>query len=334
MSSYVAVNPVGNPSSRFDEAWKEILDAYFQEFMEFFYPQLAENIDWSKGYEWMDKELQALTTDGLIGRRYVDKLVKIHSKTGQAGFVLLHTEVQGAKEEDFPERLYTYHYRLRDRYQLPILTLAILADEGKNWRPCQYQDKVWGETIVTFNFFVNKLLDYEGKEEELLKSKNPFGIVVAAQLMALRTQPNPQTRYDQKLYITRCLYKKGWGRDAILNLYYFIDAAMRLPEDLELQYNESIQALEEEKNVRYITSAERIGIEKGEQIGIEKGREEANKEARENLLKLLRATLKTQFSDVCPNSYASKIEAATMNELIAWQMDIALGQRPCGLLED
>jgi hypothetical protein len=48
---------------------------------------------------------------------------------------------------------------------------------------------------------------------------------------------------------------------------------MRLPEDLERQYNASIQALEEEKNVRYITSAERIGIEKGIEQEKEEGRE-------------------------------------------------------------
>jgi hypothetical protein len=93
------MNPIiGNPASNFDEAWKEVLDAYFQEFMEFFYPDLAQFIDWTKGYEFMDKELQALTTDGLIGKKYVDKLVKIYSHTGQAGMVLLHTEIQGVRK--------------------------------------------------------------------------------------------------------------------------------------------------------------------------------------------------------------------------------------------
>ncbi len=201
----------------------------------------------------------------------------------------------------------------------------VLADTNKNWHPSCYKSVVWGKAIVTFNFFMNKLLDYQEEEAALLESKNPFGIVVATQLNALRTQPDPQKRCSRKVYLTRCLYEKGWSRDQVLKLYYFIDATMRLPEDLELQYNASIQALEEEKNVRYITSAERIGIAKG----IEQGKEEG----RDSLLKLLRVALEKQFSDVSPDSYASKIEAATINELNAWLMDIVLGQRPCGLFD-
>jgi hypothetical protein len=96
---------------------------------------------------------------------------------------------------------------LQDRYQLPILTLAILSDSNKNWRPSCYKSVVWDKTIVTFNFFMNKLLDYQEEEAELLNSKNPFGVVVATQLTALWTQPDPEKRYSRKVYLTRCLYE-------------------------------------------------------------------------------------------------------------------------------
>lgn len=29
-----------------DSAWKDILDAYFKEFMDFFYPTIAQKVDW------------------------------------------------------------------------------------------------------------------------------------------------------------------------------------------------------------------------------------------------------------------------------------------------
>ncbi|RDH39805.1 MAG: hypothetical protein CFE62_007115, partial [Candidatus Aquirickettsiella gammari] len=57
-----------------DSAWKDILDAYFKEFMEFFYPDIAKKIDWLADYETLDKELQAITTEAIIGKRFVDKL--------------------------------------------------------------------------------------------------------------------------------------------------------------------------------------------------------------------------------------------------------------------
>ena len=53
------------PATEMDSAWKEILDAYFQEFMTFFYPTLADAIDWSTPYDVMDKELQAITKDAM-----------------------------------------------------------------------------------------------------------------------------------------------------------------------------------------------------------------------------------------------------------------------------
>ena len=35
----------------YDSPWKEILEAFFEEFMVFFFPMAHSEIDWSKGYE-------------------------------------------------------------------------------------------------------------------------------------------------------------------------------------------------------------------------------------------------------------------------------------------
>lgn len=48
----------------------------------------------------------------------------------------------------------------------------------------------------------------------------------------------------------------------------FMDWVLTLPESLEIRYNEEIQQFEEEHGVTYITSFERIGIQKGMQQGI------------------------------------------------------------------
>jgi len=60
-----------------DFAWKEVLDVYFKEFMEFFYTDISNKIDWSVPYVVLDNELQSITTDAMIGKRFVDKLVKV-----------------------------------------------------------------------------------------------------------------------------------------------------------------------------------------------------------------------------------------------------------------
>ncbi|MCI5135371.1 MAG: hypothetical protein D3920_09935, partial [Candidatus Electrothrix sp. AW2] len=56
----------------FDSPWKEILECYFQEFITFFFPEIAEETDWERGYLFLDKEFQQVTRDAELGRRYAD----------------------------------------------------------------------------------------------------------------------------------------------------------------------------------------------------------------------------------------------------------------------
>jgi hypothetical protein len=46
------------PRQDYDSPWKETLEAYFQEFMFFFFPLIAADIDWQRGYEFLETELQ------------------------------------------------------------------------------------------------------------------------------------------------------------------------------------------------------------------------------------------------------------------------------------
>ena len=93
----------------------------------------AADIDWSRGYEFLDKELQKVARRAVVGRRHVDKLIKVWRRSGEETWVLIHTEVQGKREKDFARRLYTYHSRLTDRYSRPVATLVVLTDDHPDW---------------------------------------------------------------------------------------------------------------------------------------------------------------------------------------------------------
>jgi len=47
---------------------------YFKEFIDFFFREMAADLDWSRGYVFLDKELQQVAREAALGRRYVDKL--------------------------------------------------------------------------------------------------------------------------------------------------------------------------------------------------------------------------------------------------------------------
>jgi hypothetical protein len=41
----------------YDSPWKEALEVYFRAFLALFYPRIHADIDWSRGYLFLDKEL-------------------------------------------------------------------------------------------------------------------------------------------------------------------------------------------------------------------------------------------------------------------------------------
>ena len=100
--------------------------------------------------------------DADLGKRIVDKLVKVWSLSGDETWVLINLEIQSQEESNFSARMVTHYYRLRDAYNLLIVNLAILGDERSTWRPGAYQSSKWG-CRVEFEFPIVKLLDYQAR---------------------------------------------------------------------------------------------------------------------------------------------------------------------------
>jgi len=64
----------------YDSPWKDLLNDYFEDFMAFFFPKAHADIDWSRGYESLDKELSQIVRDAELGKRLADKVVKVWRK--------------------------------------------------------------------------------------------------------------------------------------------------------------------------------------------------------------------------------------------------------------
>jgi Domain of unknown function (DUF4351) len=246
----------------FDSPWKEGLEDYFPEFMAFFFPLIAAEIDWEREIKFLDTELQQVVRDADLGRRWADKLVQVWRKDGQETWVLCHIEVQSQKEDGFAERMLVYNYRLRDRYNLPIVSLAVLSDDNHQWRPRQYETELWG-CGLRFWFPVVKLLDYGNDWPVLEESDNPFSTIVMAHLKTQSTRKRLIERKDWKLRLTRRLYERGYARREILNLYRFIDWLMILPEDLADEVEAEITRYEQEGAMPYVTRIERQAEARG-----------------------------------------------------------------------
>ena len=218
--------------SDYDSPWKEALDQFFPAFLAFFFPEVHALVDWSQGYESLDKELQQVVREAEVGKRLADKLFKVWLKDGQEVWVLVHIEVQSQREEAFAERMYIYHYRLYDRYRRPVISLAVLGDEDAGWWPDRFGYSVGG-CEVGIRFPVVKLLDYGRDLAGLEANPNPFAAMVLAHLKTMETRRDAEARRLWKLRVIKGLYERGLDRQAITELLRLIDWMMDLPKDLE-----------------------------------------------------------------------------------------------------
>jgi hypothetical protein len=98
--------------------------------------------------------------DAELGKRFADTLVQVTLQDGQQRWIYIHIEIQGQRDSDFAHRMFTYNYRLFDRYATPIASLAVLADESEGWKPDRYGFEVLGCKRHSLEFPVVKLLDY------------------------------------------------------------------------------------------------------------------------------------------------------------------------------
>jgi hypothetical protein len=122
-----------------DSAWKEVLENLFEDFLLFFFPHIHQEIDFSKGYDFLDKELQQIIRDSKTGTRIVDNLVKVFLIDGSEKWLLIHIEIQGYEQEEFPERMYVYNYRIFDKFRKEVASLALLTDDNPKFRPTEYR---------------------------------------------------------------------------------------------------------------------------------------------------------------------------------------------------
>jgi len=299
------MNAQNNNIDDYDSPWKEGMELYFKELMEFFFPEIASEIAWTKGYEFLDKELQSVVRDAEIGRRHADKLVKVWSLEEKEFHVMIHIEIQSDKDKDFPRRMYIYNYRIFDKRYLPVTSLAILADENPLWNPEGFKTEQWG-CKIHFEFPTVKLIDYKDKIDDLLNGTNPFAIITAAHLKTKSTKNDPQARYSWKWTITTALYEKGFSAKDILSIYRLIDWLMMLPEDLTKKFTQNLINYEGEKKMPYVMSAERMGREEGRNEGMEKGMEKGMLfEAREMVIE----ALDIKFNKNVPADIQQKIQA-------------------------
>ncbi len=253
------------------------------------------------------------SSDSSDSRRHVDKLIRVCTLSGEYRWILLHIEVQGEPETEFTRRMFTYYYRLVERFDEPVVSMAILADTRKNFRPDHYRQELMGCSI-RFDFICVKLLDLQPQLDVMLASDNIFALLVAAQLIAKQVK-NPRQRTDAVLSFYRMARKKGYSRQHIFLMHDFIEWMIRIPKQELDYYNEHIDLIEQEdETMGYMAIYKRESFAKGIEQGIEQGIERGIDKGRATTLhKLLQ--LKFRGLDA---AVLARLDNASEAELELW----------------
>ena len=293
--------------SDFDNPWKDVLDHFFRQFLEFFFPEAHAAIDWGRRYESLDKELQQIVSDSELGLRLADKLFKVWLHDGQEAWILIHVEVQNQRDPAFAERMFIYNYRIYDRHRRPVISLAVMGDEEPTWRPDHFGYGRFGCTMG-IRFPIVKLLDYASQADRLETMPNPFATAVLAHLKTRETRADPAARRTWKLRLIKGLYDRGLDGQQVRLLFKFLDAMLDLPRELEKALSLDLAEFERERKMPYVSSIERIAREEGEIEG----------EAKAKVEILLRLVTK-RFNAAIPAELEACIRAtADLAKLDAW----------------
>ncbi len=298
-----------------DGAWKTILEELLSPALELCLPELWAKVDWSVPPVFLDKELPRLTGFEASDQRFVDKLVQLQLQDGQRCLVILHIEVQDRPQHGFSYRMYCYYFHLEHQYGAThqIVSLALLTDLKSDWRPCVHERAAFG-TNLSFSYPIVKLVDFEGRLDELIATGNPFALVVAAHLKAARTKRKPGERRDWKAEYMRLAFqhkRSDYETSSVLN---FIDRVMKVPPRLDSQVKQSVELVMKEAGMTYFGGV--FGPLKKQ--AYDEGKAEGKAEG---IASVLLGQLANKFGMV-PDAIRNKIEGAPVDVLMRWANNV------------
>ncbi len=297
----------------YDGAWKQLITKQFKYFLEFFYDFVAQQVDWSKGFEFLDKELEKLFPEANESKKYADKLVKLFLKDGSEQWILVHLEIQNYKDETISERMFTYYYKILDLYKRDIVSLLLLTDIDNNWRPSFYLKDFMG-TKLTFEYNSVKLIDYYTDDLKSEIIKTPFDFVILTHINA-HANKEPMEKLEAKLKIVRVLVHASkilnLDKNLIRDMYIFLDWLLMLPKELNSKYNEELEKMKGEKGMEDLDMSISPTFRSSYEQGIEQGKEEGFFLAFANLVKqnLLSIQEAAKQLGMTEQAFYQKIEA-------------------------
>ncbi len=274
------------PESRTDKDGnlKEIIKVLFKDAVRMLNPTLFRLIDWKKEVEFLEQELRRLNRTYFRGAKRCDLLAKFWLKTGGQKFALIHWEIEGDPRENFGKRMLKYWMLIEMKHETDDIAAMALYVGSKSIHQVDSFKHEFAKASITYRFPILKV--WEQDEQKLLKSRNPFALVILAILYVLRTKG----KFDDRLLFKEKLYElaelKKLSTKKLTPLLIFVDNFMFLPKRLEIKFNEKLLAKQQNIKPMIITPNVRANAE----VMYQRAFGESPKKVKLELEKALRTT--------------------------------------------
>jgi hypothetical protein len=181
--------------------------------------------------------------------------------------------------------MYTYFYRIRDRYpRRPVSALAIFTGQNGQQMPGRFTYEYRG-TCLIYEYPTLSILDFT--DEELDKSTNPFAqVIIAARMRLLEGKMPEDELLNTKLLAARKLQEKGFDMDKIRAIFNFLRNYVLFEEpETNRKFDDLFEQTDKTSVMNTVEYLKAEGREEGIEVGIDLGKEQATVAFVENLLK-------------------------------------------------
>src|SRR5690625_3794194 len=130
-----------------DLLFKQLIQTFFEEFMEAFFPDLHRDIDF-KSIKFLSEELFTDVYDG--DKRVLDIVVEVKWKKTNT-IIIVHVEPQSYQQKDFHQRMFHYFSLLYHKLRKPIIPIAVFSYD-EPWDVDEFQMTIGDLDILKFKY--------------------------------------------------------------------------------------------------------------------------------------------------------------------------------------
>lgn len=238
-----------------DRLFKELLQTFFAEFMQLFFPEAARAVDLA----YVKFLQQEFFTDITAGERHrADIIVETRLKD-EPGLILVHVEPQSYIQREFNERMFIYFSRLYEKYQRKILPVAVFTYDHIRNEPDSFEIGFSFLDVLRFHFYKLELKKLHWRD--YVRSDNP----VAAALLS-KMGFKPEERVKVKVEFMRMLVRMKLDPARMELLCSFFETYLKLNRQEEEEFYQELGKIDK-KEVELIMQITTSWHEKGRMEG-------------------------------------------------------------------